>query len=146
MEEATGPTPETARKLKTDVILKMYRRGTIGKHELWAAEEIRTYWGAFMRMAFRPRVLDGTQDCRAQGRAPLMPSEMLTAREHEIAKRYREWSRKAGASKFGFSTALEAVIAVVIDNQSPRYIDRANRAENGKSALVTKHWLGEYGR
>lgn len=145
-EENQGPTPETVSKLRTDVILKMYRRGTIGQHELWAAEEIRTYWAAFMRMAFRARVLDGTQDCRAQGRPPLMPQELLTDRERIIGTRYRDWALRAAQDKIGPVNGLEIVLSVVVDNAKPRQLATFLRIDNGKSYRAVRHWLAEYGR
>ena len=146
IEENQGPTPETASKLRTDVILKMYRRGTIGQHELWAAEEIRTYWAAFMRMAFRARVLDGTQDCRAQGRPPLMPQELLTGREQEISTRYQAWVKRANAVKVGPTTALQIVIAVVVDNAGISDLVRLLGVNDRVVPRAVKQWLGDYGK
>ena len=142
--DETGPTPETRAKLRADVALKLYRLGKLDQQQMLAVEDIRTYWQAFSRMAYRNLVLDGTQGCSAGRVAPLMPLELLTPRERQIAAFYRAWAGEAGKVKVYGTTALDIITSIVVENAGPFQIDRHFKIRNGSSTRIVKEWLDRY--
>lgn len=88
-----GPTPETLKKLRADVIEKLRHAGRLGNEQVQAAEEIRIVWQAFGRGMF-PQASFRTTGVRDSLRAHFRdPIDRLTRKEELVwRQRYKPWS------------------------------------------------------
>lgn len=143
-----GPTPQTAAKLKRDLILHLYEKGRLRREHLEAAEEIRRIWQAFSRSLGPTAVnIDALATGRqvAQGRQPL---EWLSATEEHIwRKRYRPWAREMSNGSCGGTirvTLFQIVLEIVVDNRSLRRVEGAYRMRHGDAAKYLEGALTRY--
>jgi hypothetical protein len=136
---APGPTPQTAAKLRRDLVLHLYRSGRLRMEHLEAAEEIRRIWQAFSR-SLGPTAVNtealATGRRTAHGRQPI---EWLTGTEEEIWRaRYRPWAREMTATPCGGTirvTQFQIVLDLVVDNQSLRQTEGFYRMRHGDGAV-----------
>lgn len=143
-----GPTPQTLRKLRADVIGKLADSGKLAPEQLRAATELRRLYEALSR-ALSPsgRWIDGT---RVDGRQrPRDPFDTLGA-GLEIAwrRRWRPWAGAAGAARidgaFPPVSARTLVVAVVVDNLGTRQADDRWGLRRGRATREVQHWLWRY--
>ncbi len=130
----SSATLQTARKLRSDVVLRLYRRGSIDAVQRLAAEEIREVWMALARGMF-PQSRFGIQlPVEAKGRRSFRePFERMSERQRRLyERRYRVWIAETGRMKIGATRTLAALVhEILIDNRGPRQLDRAWRLRNG---------------
>ena len=144
----TGPTPETVRKLRHDIVARLARDGRLGKEQVRAALEIRRVWEAFGRGLFpaaRPAAPLAERRRRAMFTDPidrLSPAEELAWR-----LRYRPWAREmavtvaAGAVR---TTRLQLILDVVIDNHGLRQVEGWYRMRHGAAVEHIRAALHRY--
>ena len=133
--EDAGPTPETVRKLRRDIVTRLAREGRLSREQVRAAFEIRRVWEAFGRGLFPA----------SRGFAPLAerkrhamfshPVDRLTPEEETAWRlRYRPWAREmavtvaAGAIR---TTRLQLILDIVIDNHGLREVEGWYRMRHG---------------
>lgn len=145
---ASGPTPQTVAKLRRDLILHLYEKGSLRAEQVEAAEEIRRIWQAFSR-SLGPTAVNSealaTGRQAAQGRQPI---EWLTAAEETIWRtRYRPWAREMGASPCGGTirvTRFQLVLETVVDNRSLRQVEGFYRMRHGMAVEHLRTALTRY--
>ncbi|MEQ8226706.1 MAG: hypothetical protein RIA64_01370 [Rhodospirillales bacterium] len=151
-EKAGGflPPKEDARKrLRADVILKLYNQKSITKAEHDAALSIRDVVYAIGRGLFPMRALEdlGTYiDGGAPYRDPL--NRMNKAEYDTWLKVYVPWSTAMGRAPVGQSGRylLELIHDIAIDNWGPRQADKAYRIGNGRSLEYLRQGLEDYAK
>lgn len=151
-EKAGGflPPKEDARKrLRADVILKLYNQKSITKAEHDAALSIRDVVYAIGRGLFPMRALEdlGTYiDGGAPYRDPL--NRMSKAEYDTWLKVYVPWSTAMGRAPVGQSGRylLELIHDIAIDNWGPRQADKAYRIGNGRSLEYLRQGLEDYAK
>ena len=84
----SSATLQTARKLRSDVVLRLYRRGSIDAVQRLAAEEIREVWMALARGMF-PQSRFGIQlPVEAKGKRSFRePFERMSDRQRRLYER-----------------------------------------------------------
>jgi hypothetical protein len=130
----SSATLQTARKLRADVVLRLYRRGSIDMAQRLAAEEIREVWMALGRGLFPQSRFGFQQPVVARGRRGYRdPFERLSDRQRRLyERRYRIWAAEVGRMKVGPVRTLAALVhEIVIENRGPRQLDRDWRLRNG---------------
>lgn len=123
----TGPTPETAAKLRPDMVAALHRAGALDPDQALAAEAVRTLWAAMM-----PPLIGGrTYGLVAGGRSgrPVDPVGKLSgAHGRTWSAVWRPWAAEMGARTIvtrdgplaiGQGTVLALVLDVVADNIAP---------------------------
>ena len=134
-DERVGPTPETAAKLRRDLVARLAQQGRLGGEQVRAALEIRRVWEAFGRGLF-PTV-DTTAPIAERRKQALFidPIDRLTpAEERAWRLRYRPWAREmavtvaAGAIR---TTRLQLILDVVVDNHGLREVEGWYRMRHG---------------
>ena len=88
-----GPTPQTLRNLRSDVVLRLFEQGKITRPEEMAAEEIREARQAIMRALFPSRRME-PMAAKVKGVwRGLSGIERLTEAEEVKWRRYIEWAQ-----------------------------------------------------
>lgn len=132
----SSATLQTARKLRSDVVLRLYRRGSIDAVQRLAAEEIREVWMALARGMF-PQSRFGIQlPVETKGKRSFRePFERMSDRQRRLyERRYRLWIAETGRMKIGATRTLAALVhEILIDNRGPRQLDRDWRLRNGSA-------------
>ncbi len=135
--DASSAAPETAAKLRRDIVERLAREGRLGPEQVRAALEIRRVWEAFGRGLFpsaRPIAPTADRRRRAMFRDPvdrLTPSEERAWRLH-----YRPWAREmavtvaAGAVR---TTRLQLILDVAVDNHGLREVEGWYRMRHGSA-------------
>lgn len=133
---ADVPTPETAAKLKPDVLTVLHRAGYLSAEDLAAAEDISRIWRALMRGLFPQRpALDGARTAGRPGaRDPI--SGMSTGEAWLWRAVYKPWAADmsdrvllpaqtpGGRLRHGEISRLELVRRIVSANDDPVTIAR----------------------
>ena len=147
-EECVGPTPETASRLRRDLVARLAREGRLGPEQVRAALEVRRVWEAFGRGLF-PTV-DATAPIVQRGKHAMFvdPIERLTpAEERAWRLRYRPWAREmavtvaAGAIR---TTRLQLILDVVVDNHGLREVEGWYRMRHGGAIEHVRAALHRY--
>ena len=147
-EERVGPTPETAARLRHDLVVRLAREGRLGGQQVRAALEVRRVWEAFGRGLF-PTV-DTTAPIAQRGKQAMFvdPIDRLTpAEERAWRLRYRPWAREmavtvaAGAIR---TTRLQLILDVVVDNHGLREVEGWYRMRHGGAVEHIRAALHRY--
>lgn len=149
-----GPTPETAAKLRPDVIEALHRAGALHAEQVNAAEQIRTVWFALQKSTINRRGYGMAAGDGGQAPDPLAGLSGATAALW--SRVWRPWAdelgrirvaTRDGPSAITSTTALAVTLDVVADNLPPtaatlpvvtraldrwRAIDRDGRRERGR--------------
>ena len=130
-----GPTPETVRKLRHDIVLRLAQEGRLGNEQVRAAIEIRRVWEAFGRGLFPAAGSIAPVAARKRHAMFSDPIDRLTpAEENAWRLRYRPWAREmavtvaAGAIR---TTRLQLILDIVIDNHGLREVEGWYRMRHG---------------
>ena len=143
-----GPTPETVRKLRRDIVARLARGARLGEEQLRAALEIRRVWEAFGRGLFpatRPVAPVADRRRRAMFTDPI--DRLTPAEERAWRLRYRPWAREmavtvaAGAVR---TTRLQLILDVVIDNHGLRQVEGWYRMRHGAAVEHIRAALHRY--
>ncbi len=135
ISESTA-TLQTARRLKADVVERLYRSGTLDSVQRTAACEIREVWMALSRGLFAASRFGSQSPVIARGRRSFrQPFDRLSDRQRRLFEtRYRMWNVEVSRTKVGGCRTLAGLVhEIVIDNRGPRQIDRAWRLRNGSA-------------
>ena len=146
--EDIGPTPETASKLRRDIVERLAREGRLGGEQVRAALEIRRVWEAFGRGLFpaaRPIAPIAERRKHAMFSDPI---DRLTPEEETAWRlRYRPWAREmavtvaAGAVR---TTRLQLILDIVIDNHGLREVEGWYRMRHGGAVEHIRAALHRY--
>ena len=133
--EDIGPTPETAGKLRHDIVERLAREGRLGGEQVRAALEIRRVWEALGRGLFpaaRPIAPIAERRKRAMFSDPI---DRLTPEEETAWRlRYRPWAREMAvtvAAGVIRTTRLQLILDIVIDNHGLREVEGWYRMRHG---------------
>lgn len=122
----TGPTPQTAAKLRPDVVAVLHRAGILSQDQANAAEAIRDVWAAL-----QSTIIGGGAYGLSFGRSGKIadPVSRMTGREAALWSRvWKPWadelgrmvrSGRDGPAAVGRVTVLQLVLDVVCDNIAP---------------------------
>ena len=133
-----GPTPETRRKLRADVILRLFAQGKLGRPEVTAAERIREARAAVARALYPARVME-PQTTRVKGLwTGKSGIERLSDRELVLWTQYIGWAVGMTGQPFGKSevTKLEIVLDVIEENLGPSQIERLYGLPEAKGGVT----------
>ena len=127
-----GPTPETAAKLRRDIVVRLAQEGRLGREQVAAALEVRRVWEAFGR---GPRTRWRRSPVAASRRLFIDPIDRLTRQEEAAWRlRYRPWAREmavtvaAGAIR---TSRLQLILDIVVDNHGLREVEGWYRMRHG---------------
>lgn len=136
-------TPETRRKLTTDVIYLMHRRGSLTADHVRAAEEIRSIAAAIGRHVSL-RASDPSRPL-AHGVGGAIPLGAMTRREHDIyIRRFGPWRDHLAENLRIRKSQARVVLSVILDNETLASADRALRARHGTAAKYVGQALRLY--
>lgn len=149
-EKAGGflpPTENMRKRLRADVVLKLYNQGSITRAEHDAALGIRDILHAVGRGLFPVQSLVdlGTHiDGGSPYRDPL--GRMKKAEYETWAKVFVPWANAMGRVPVGNSGRYlrELVEDIVVENIGPRQADKAYRIGNGRALTYLKQGLSDY--
>jgi hypothetical protein len=135
--EEVGGTGLTILKFrKGSPLARLADRGSIGKQELDAAEDI---YHAFMALAgnlmIKPQSLERTDKTNGL---------YEPTRQIDSVARYRAWANHWSARKRLGDRTLEIVIAVVIDEQPLRQIEEYQGLKHGRAGIIVSSGLRDY--
>ncbi len=146
--EDIGPTPETAGKLRHDIVERLAREGRLGREQVRAALEIRRVWEAFGRGLFpaaRPIALIAERRKHAMFSDPI---DRLTPEEETAWRlRYRPWAREMAvtvAAGVIRTTRLQLILDIVIDNHGLREVEGWYRMRHGGAVEHIRAALHRY--
>lgn len=142
--EAVTATKETIRKLRTDVIGKLYNAGSLKAEQVDAAEEVAQVYEAWGKCFFpRAKGLDGDSHVGTflDPVQRLKPFELNAWRD-----RYKPWADEMGKRCLGRSrnTYLQLVLDVAVDNHGPRQLDEVYSVKNGSCLEALQIALHRY--
>lgn len=99
---AIGPTPETAAKLKRDLVEHLRNKGRLSSSQVMAAEEVRRIWQAFSRILGPSATNHTTLATGRQSKGDHARIDWLTDVEETIwRERYRPWAAEMTARPCG---------------------------------------------
>ena len=146
--EDIGPTPETAGKLRHDIVERLAREGRLGREQVRTALEIRRVWEAFGRGLFpaaRPIALIAERRKHAMFSDPI---DRLTPEEETAWRlRYRPWAREMAvtvAAGVIRTTRLQLILDIVIDNHGLREVEGWYRMRHGGAVEHIRAALHRY--
>ena len=146
--EEAGPTPETAAKLRRDLVVRLAGEGRLGREQVRAALEVRRVWEAFGRGLFPAARHIAPVGERAKRAMFVDPIDRLTrAEERAWRLRYRPWAREmavtvaAGAIR---TTRLQLILDVVVDNHGLREVEGWYRMRHGAALEHIRAALHRY--
>ena len=144
-----GPTPETKRRrLRADVMLRLFRQKKIIHAELRAAEEIIRVRQAVMRSLFPNRPME-PMGVKVRGVwRGLVGIERLTDAEYAIWTCYIQWAKTLADHPFKHVdvTRLQIVLYVIEDNTGPRQVENILKIRHGTVLPMVKEALREYAK
>ena len=130
-----GPTPETAAKLRRDIVVRLAQEGRLGGEQVAAALEVRRVWEAFGRGLFPSTNTLAPVAGRRKQAMFIDPIDRLTRREEAAWRlRYRPWAREmavtvaAGAIR---TSRLQLILDIVVDNHGLREVEGWYRMRHG---------------
>ncbi len=134
-DENIGPTPETAARLRRDLVARLAQEGRLGREQVRAALEVRRVWEAFGRGLFPGARAIAPVGQRTRRAMFVDPIDRLTVEEERAWRlRYRPWAREmavtvaAGAIR---TTRLQLILDVVVDNHGLREVEGWYRMRHG---------------
>lgn len=131
--EDYGPTSETKRRLRPDIIETLWKRGTLDTHAWEAASEIRRIIeqiaGRFVRSSMGRLELMGGRIQSSPHPLDGVPLGLQSRYLH----RYIPWTRRMGALKCGLATYMEITFAILVDGATPRQIERRHGLRSGRA-------------
>lgn len=137
IEEVPENGASRVRRLRSDVVERLHRRGGLTLEQVQAAEAIRAAWAALTRGLFMSaRRLDAVQvDGGRQYRDPL---DRMHEREVALVARYKVFADWAGgrpvrAAKSPQLTLLQLTIDMLVDNLGPSQVERLHGLRNGSA-------------
>ena len=143
-----GPTPETAAKLRRDLVARLAREGRLGREQVRAALEVRRVWEAFGRGLFPATNTMAAVAGRRERAMFVDPIDRLTPEEERAWRlRYRPWAREmavtvaAGAIR---TTRLQLILDVVVDNHGLREVEGWYRMRHGAAIEHIRAALHRY--
>jgi len=135
-----GPTPETAKRLRPDIVVRLYKQGKLVRPEFDAASEIRDARGAIARVLFPSRSMEGTGNKTRGSFSGTVGLEKLSPDEARLWDRYVWWSRRYVDCPFDgvFITRLQIILGVVENNLGLSQIEKAMgiRRRHDKGAVI----------
>lgn len=143
-----GPTPETAARLRGDVVLGLVRDGLLSAQDLDAALEIRTVHEAVGRGMF-PR-MPGEPGAGSSSRqfGPRDFTRQMSARERHLWEtRYLPWSGAMAvsvAAGLAGTRWLQLVVDIVVDNATPEEAEARYRLPEGAAIRFLAEGLRKY--
>ena len=149
-EARDRPTPQTAARLRQDVVARLLARGRIAAHHAEAAEEIRSVHEAVGRGMFPT-----SQSFRWSGHGPNRGRardflDRMSARERTAwERRYLPWSHVMAtgiAAGLPGTRWLQLVVDIVVDNASLRAVEARYRLRHGAALIWLVRGLEQYGR
>jgi hypothetical protein len=145
-EDRVGPTPETARKLRADVVFKLHAAGRLRNEQKLAAEHIRDLLSEIERAMYPARVMDGTQSIKVVGRVSSSPLErMAPAKYRQWRDVYRPWAQEVRAIRTGAgASALTIVVLLVEHNIGTWQIEKLLGLRNGTVLAIVQGALTRY--
>lgn len=145
---AIGPTPETAAKLKRDLIAHLRDKGRLTPEQARAAEEVRRIWQAFSRILGPSATNPATLATGRQAGGARMPIDWLTDVEETIWRdSYRPWASERAAQPCGGTirvTEFQIVLEIVVDNRSLRQTEGFYRMRHGAAFEIVRSALHRY--
>ena len=146
--ESVPPTPQTAAKLRRDIVRRLAADGGLSPEQVRAAEEVRRVWEAVGRGLF----------ARAQSLAPVAgrrrsalfadPIDRLShAEERAWRLRYRPWAREMAVTVAAGTirtSRLQLVLDVVVDNYGLREVESWYRMRHGAALAHVRAALQRY--
>ena len=145
---AIGPTPETAAKLKRDLVDHLRNKGRLSSSQAMAAEEVRRIWQAFSRILGPSATNPATLATGRQARGAQARIDWLTDVEETIwRERYRPWAAEMTARPCGGTirvTQFQIVLEIVVDNRSLRQTEGFYRMRHGTAFDVVSAALRRY--
>lgn len=143
-----GPTPQTAAKLKRDLIAHLRDKERLIPEHARAAEDIRRIWQAFSRILGPSATNPATLATGRQAGGGQMQIDWLTEREEAIwRERYRPWASEMAAQPCGGTirvTKFQIVFEIVVDNRSLRQTEGAYRMRHGSAFDIIRAALHRY--
>lgn len=114
-----GPTPQSLRKVRRDVMLGLLERGVITQDQMNAAEAIRGVWQSLLTAMSPVRPLDGTS---RRGGIVKSPLERIGDKAYEQWRdKYLPWVARAKRVRVRpWVTGFQIVMDVVVENRSLR--------------------------
>lgn len=148
--DAVGPTPETAAKLKRDLVAHLRDKGRLSSEQAQAAEEVRRIWQAFSRILGPSATNPATLATGRQAGGARMPIDWLTDMEETIWRNhYRPWAAEMAAQPCGGTirvTQFQVVLEIVVDNRSLRQTEGFYRMRHGAAFEIVNVALHRYAR
>ena len=130
-----GPTPETAAKLRRDIVVRLAQEGRLDREQVAAALEVRRVWEAFGRGLFPATNTLAPVAGRRKQAMFIDPIDRLTRQEEAAWRlRYRPWAREmavtvaAGAIR---TSRLQLILDIVVDNHGLREVEGWYRMRHG---------------
>lgn len=146
--DVIGPTPQTAAKLKRDLVAHLRDKGRLTSEHAQAAEEIRRIWQAFSRILGPSATNPATLATGRQAGGARMQIDWLTDAEETIwRERYRPWASEMAAQPCGGTirvTQFQIVFEIVVDNRSLRQTEGCYRMRHGAAFEITRSALHRY--
>ena len=146
--DEAGPTPETAAKLRRDLVQRLAAEGRLGREQVRAAFEVRRIWEAFGRGLFPATNTMAAAAARGRRAMFVDPIDRLTRQEEAAWRlRYRPWAREmavtvaAGAVR---TTRLQLILDVVVDNHGLREVEGWYRMRHGGAVEHIRAALHRY--
>ena len=142
------PTPQTASKLRQDVIARLLARGRLWPHHLDAAHEIRTVHEAVGRGMFptaQSLIWSGRVSSRRHGRDFL--DRMSQAERYAWERHYLPWSHAMAteiAAGIPGTRWLQLVVDVVVDNSTLREVETRYNLRHGTACSYLARALARY--
>ena len=147
-ETGIPPTPETMRKLREDVIVRLVRKGLLMPHHQDAAMEIRSVHeavgrGMFARSSFNP---DAGRSPRGHT-ARDFTDRMSSHERHNWERHYIPWSREmavAVAAGMAGTRWMQLVTDIVVDNHAIRAVEDRYGLRHGTEVHYLVEALDRY--
>lgn len=137
-DQGYEPTPETRRKLRHDVVLKLYSDGKLSKAELEAAEEIRAVMEALEIAAFAKSSFDGVPGPMYRSAPSPIPARLEAGVYKVWKENYMPWTAMIPKRH------LEAIVMIVKNNWKRREVERLLFLKNGAATHILKGGLHTY--
>jgi len=135
-----GPTPETASRLRPDIVVRLYKQGKLVAPEFFAASDIRDARAALAKILFPTRSMEASSGKTRGSFSGAVGLERLSPDEATLWNRYVWWSRRYQDRPFdGQSiTRLQVILSVVEENIGLSQLERSLgiRRRHDKGAVV----------